>query len=90
MVIPKAMRDAFQIADGTRALLTARPDGILLQPVTRWAVDRAAGSIPRKTPSQSFAAEWAAHKRAELKLEDGKYKRSTGSPARIPRSRTGR
>ena len=40
------------------------------------------GLLKRKPGDQPFAEEWAAHKREELKLEEAKYARSTGSPNR--------
>jgi hypothetical protein len=38
------------------------------------------GVRKRKPGEKPFAEEWAAHKREEMKLEEAKYARSTGSP----------
>ena len=52
---------------------------ILIQPVTRHAINRLRGILKRKPGGKSFAEEWADHKREELELEERKYARSTGS-----------
>jgi AbrB family looped-hinge helix DNA binding protein len=70
VVIPRRLRKEFQIEDGTRAVVTATPEGILLKPVTRWSIDRGFGLLKRKPSGKSFAEEWAEHKRAERELED--------------------
>ena len=70
VVIPRRLRKEFQIEDGTRAVVTATPEGILLKPVTKWAIDRGFGLLKRKPGGKSFAEEWAEHKRAERELED--------------------
>ena len=70
IVIPRRLRKEFQIEDGTRAVVTATPEGILLKPVTKWSIDRGFGLLKRKPGGKSFAEEWAEHKRAERELED--------------------
>ena len=70
VVIPRQLRKEFHIEEGTRAIVTATPEGILLKPVTRWSVERAFGLLKRKPGGKSFAEEWAEHKRAERELED--------------------
>ena len=70
VVIPRRVRKEFQIEDGTRAVVTATPEGILLKPVTKWSIDRGFGLLKRKPGGKSFAEEWAEHKRAERELED--------------------
>ncbi len=70
VVIPRRLRKEFQIEDGTRAVVTATPEGILLKPVTKWSIDRGFGLLKRKPGGKSFAEEWAEHKRAERELED--------------------
>lgn len=79
VVIPRRLRKEFHIEDGTRAVVTATPEGILLKPVTRHSIDRLRGILKRKPGGRSFADEWAEHKREELELEERKYARSTGS-----------
>lgn len=70
IVIPRRLRKEFQIEDGTRAVVTATPEGILLKPVTKWSIDRGFGLLKRKPGSKSFAEEWVEHNRAERELED--------------------
>jgi AbrB family looped-hinge helix DNA binding protein len=70
VVIPRRLRKEFQIEDGTRAVVTATPEGILLKPVTKWSIDRGFGLLKRKPGGKSFAEEWAEHQRAERELED--------------------
>ena len=78
IVIPQRLRRAFQIKAGTRAVITATPEGILIKPVTRHAINRAHGILKRPPGENSLAEEWAEHKREELKLEERKYARCTG------------
>ena len=70
VVIPFRLRKQFHIDEGTRAIVTATPDGILLKPVTRWSIDRGFGLLKRKSGGRPFAEEWAEHKRTERELED--------------------
>jgi len=79
VVIPAWLRRQFHIQDGTKAVVEATPDGILLKPVTSWAIERGYGLLKRKPGDKPFAEEWAEHKREEMQLEDAKYARSTGS-----------
>ena len=77
VVIPQRLRKLFQIEDGTRAIVTATDEGILLKPVTRHAINRLRGILKRKPGSKPFAEEWAEHQREEKKLEERKHARST-------------
>jgi len=70
LVIPLRLRKQFHIEDGTKAILEATPDGILLKPVTSLAIERGYGLLKRKSGGKSFAEEWAEHKREERELED--------------------
>jgi AbrB family looped-hinge helix DNA binding protein len=70
VVIPLRLRKQFHIEDGTKAIVEATPDGILLKPVTRWAIERGFGLLKRKHGSKSLQEEWAEHKREERELED--------------------
>lgn len=79
IVIPRRFRKEFHIEEGTRAVVTATPEGILIKPVTSWAIERGFGLLKRKPGGESFAEEWAEHKRTELELEERKYARRTGS-----------
>jgi AbrB family looped-hinge helix DNA binding protein len=79
VVIPVWLRKQFQIEDGTKAIVEATPEGILLRPVTSVAIRRLRGIIKRKPGEKPFAEQWAEHKREEMELEEAKYARSTGS-----------
>jgi AbrB family looped-hinge helix DNA binding protein len=70
VVIPAWLRKQFHIEDGTKAVVEATPDGILLKPVTSWAIERGYGLLKRKPGDKTFAEEWAEHKREERELED--------------------
>ncbi len=70
VVIPAWLRREFQIEDGTKAVVQATPEGILLKPVTRWAIERGFGLLKRKPGEKPLAEEWAEHKRDERELED--------------------
>ncbi len=70
VVIPRRLRKQFHIENGTKAIVEATTDGILLKPVTRWAIERGYGLLKRKPGDKPFAEEWAEHKREEQELED--------------------
>jgi AbrB family looped-hinge helix DNA binding protein len=69
VVIPAWLRREFHIEDGTKAVVQATPEGILLKPVTRYAIERGFGLLKRKPGDKPFAEEWAEHKRQEKELE---------------------
>jgi AbrB family looped-hinge helix DNA binding protein len=79
VVIPRRLRKEFHIEEGTRAVVTATPEGILLKPVTKWSIDRGFGLLKRKPGAKPFKAEWAEHKREELELEERKHARGAGA-----------
>ena len=79
VVIPMWLRKQFHIENGTKAMVQATPDGILLKPVTSVTIRRLKGILKRKPGDKPFAEEWAGHKREEKELEEAKYARSTGS-----------
>jgi AbrB family looped-hinge helix DNA binding protein len=78
VVIPLRLRKQFHIEDGTKAIVEATADGILLKPVTAVTIRRLRGILKRKPGDKPFAEEWAEHKREELELEEAKYARCTG------------
>lgn len=78
VVIPMWLRKQFQIEDGTKAVVQATPEGILLKPVTAVTIRRLRGILKRKPGDKPFAEEWAEHKRQEIELEEAKYARCTG------------
>ncbi|CAN5553146.1 hypothetical protein BH20VER3_BH20VER3_19810 [soil metagenome] len=79
VVIPARLRREFHIENGTRAIVQSTPEGILLKPVTRWAIERGHGLLKRarRPGEKSFAKEWAQHQAEEKALEEAKYARST-------------
>lgn len=79
VVIPMWLRKQFHIEDGTKAIVEATPEGILLKPVTAVTIRRLRGILKRKPGDKPFAEEWSEHKREEIELEEAKYGRSTGS-----------
>ena len=72
-MIPRWLRKEFAIEEGTKAILQATPEGILLKPVTRHAINRLRGILKRKPGDKPFAQEWAEHKRREKELEGRKH-----------------
>lgn len=70
VVIPAKLRRQYHIENGTRAIVQATPDGILLKPVTKHAVARLRGILKRKPGEKPLAEEWAEHKRKERALEN--------------------
>lgn len=70
VVIPAWLRREYQIEDGTKCVVQATEEGILLKPVTRRAIERGFGLLKRKAGGKSFAAEWAEHKKREKELEE--------------------
>ena len=70
VVIPAWLRREFHIEDGTKAVVLATEDGILLKPVTRHAIDRGFGMLKRKPGDKPLAEEWAEHKKQEKDLEE--------------------
>jgi AbrB family looped-hinge helix DNA binding protein len=79
IVIPAKLRRQFHIQEGTRAVIEATPEGILLKPVTKHAIARLRGILRRKPGERPLPEEWAEHQSAEKALEEAKYGRSTGS-----------
>ena len=79
VVIPLRLRKLYHIEDGTRAIVTATEEGILLQPVTGALIKRGRGIIKRKPGEPPMSEWWAEHKRQEKELEEAKYARSTGA-----------
>ena len=79
VVIPLRLRKQFHIEDGTKAIVEATDDGILLKPVTAVTIRRLRGILKRKPGEKPFAEQMAEHKRGEKELEEAKYARSAGS-----------
>ncbi|HUA68593.1 MAG TPA: AbrB/MazE/SpoVT family DNA-binding domain-containing protein [Candidatus Saccharimonadales bacterium] len=78
VVIPLRLRKQFHIEEGTRAIVEATDNGILLKPITDVTIRRLRGIIKRKPGDKPLAEVMAEHKRTERELEEGKYGRSAG------------
>jgi AbrB family looped-hinge helix DNA binding protein len=78
VVIPMWLRKQFHIEDGTKAIVEATPEGILLKPVTAVTIRRLRGILKRKPGDKPFAEEWAEHKREEIEVEEARHARCTG------------
>ena len=79
VVIPMWLRKQFEIEEGTRAVVQATPEGILLKPSTAVSIRRLRGILKRKPGDKPLAEEWADHRRAEKELEETKHGRNTSS-----------
>jgi AbrB family looped-hinge helix DNA binding protein len=79
VVIPAWLRKQYHIQEGTKAIVEAAEDGILIKPVTAATIRRLRGILRPKPGGKTLADEWADHKREERLLEEGKYARGAGS-----------
>lgn len=70
IVIPAWLRKQFEIQDGTKAIVQATPEGILLKPVTAALIKRGRGILKRKPGATPLTEEWAEHKKREKELEE--------------------
>ena len=70
VVIPLRLRKQFEIEDGTKVVVQATPDGILLKPVTAALIKRGRGILRRKSGGKPLAEEWSEHKKQERELEE--------------------
>ena len=70
VVIPAWLRKQFDIEDGTKAVVQATTEGILLKPVTAALIKRGRGILKRKSGDKPLAEEWAGHKKQEKALEE--------------------
>jgi antitoxin PrlF len=70
VVIPLRLRKQFEIEDGTKVVVQATSEGILLKPVTAALIKRGRGILKRKGNDKSLAGEWAEHRKAERELEE--------------------
>jgi AbrB family looped-hinge helix DNA binding protein len=75
VVIPRWLRREFAIEDGSRAVVTATPEGILLKPITAKMVERGFGLLKRKPGDKTLIEEWAEYKREEREKESAKHAR---------------
>ena len=80
VVIPLRLRKQFEIEDGTKAVVQATAEGILLKPVTAALIRRGRGILKRApghgSPGHgslrngSLSEDWAEHKKQERALEE--------------------
>ncbi len=70
VVIPLRLRKQFDIEDGTKAVVEATPEGILLKPVTATLIKRGRGILKRAQVRKPLAEEWAEHQEQERALEE--------------------
>jgi AbrB family looped-hinge helix DNA binding protein len=75
VVIPRRIRKEFEIENGTRAVVEATPEGILLKPITAAAITRARGILKKKPGEKPFRQWWAQYKKEEKALEEAGYAR---------------
>lgn len=70
VVIPAWLRKQFHIEAGTKAVVQATEEGILLKPVTAALIKQGRGILKRKTGDQPLAEAWAEHKKQEREQEE--------------------
>ena len=70
VVIPLRIRKQFNIEDGTKAVVQATSEGILLKPVTAALIRRGRGILKRTSGGEPSLEDWAEHKRSERALEE--------------------
>jgi len=70
VVIPLRLRKQFDIEDGTKAVVQATPEGILLKPVTAALIKRGRGILKRTRGGKSLIEDWAEHQEQERALEE--------------------
>jgi AbrB family looped-hinge helix DNA binding protein len=70
VVIPMWLRKQFHIEEGTKAMVQATPEGILLKPVTAALIRSGRGILKRRPGDKTLAQEWAEHKKQESELEE--------------------
>ena len=69
VVIPLRLRKQFDIEDGTKAVVQATPEGILLKPMTAALIRRGRG-ILKRAPGRPLTEDWAEHKKRERTIEE--------------------
>lgn len=70
VVIPLRLRKQFEIEEGTKVVVQATPEGILLKPVTAALIKRGRGIVTRRPGRRPLAEDWAEHRRQERELEE--------------------
>ena len=75
VVIPRRIRQEFEIENGTKAVVQTLPEGILLKPITATAIKRARGILKKKGGERPFRQWWTEYKREEKALEEARFAR---------------
>ena len=70
VVIPLRLRKQFDIEDGTKAVVQATPEGILLKPITAALIKRGRGILKRTQGAKPLIEDWAEHQEQERALEE--------------------
>jgi AbrB family looped-hinge helix DNA binding protein len=70
VVIPLRLRRQFDIESGTRAVVQATAEGILLKPMTAALIKRGRGILKRKLGDKPLVEEWTGHRKQERQLEE--------------------
>jgi len=70
VVIPLRLRKQFDIEDGTKAVVQATPEGILLKPMTAALIKRGRGILRRRPGGKPLTEDWAEQKKRERELEE--------------------
>jgi AbrB family looped-hinge helix DNA binding protein len=70
VVIPARLRKLFDIEDGTKAIVQATSEGILLKPVTAALIKKGRGILKRKPGDKPLTDQWAEQKQQEKDLEE--------------------
>ena len=70
VVIPAWLRKQFHIENGTKAVVQATVEGILLKPVTAALIKHGRGILRRKPGNKPLAEGWAELKKQERELEE--------------------
>ena len=70
VVIPLRLRKQFDIEDGTKAVVQATSEGILLKPVTAALIKRGRGILKRTQRGKPLVEDWAEHQEQERVLEE--------------------
>lgn len=76
IVIPSRLRREFEIEEGTKVIVQATADGILLKPITAVSIRKVRGLLKGSAGGKPLAEEWAEHKQGERELEEKKHGRN--------------
>jgi AbrB family looped-hinge helix DNA binding protein len=70
VVIPLRLRKQFDIEDGTKAVVQATSEGILLKPISAALIKRGRGILKRTPGGKRLTEDRAEHKKRERALEE--------------------